>query len=91
MSGVKEYLFNALQYFGLYNFQLERKYKKIYGFHMVIIWFWFRSSVPKVHVTCFHHLASVVHIFFIILAGRRVHDRMVVGFITTYAISAYHH
>jgi hypothetical protein len=25
------------------------------------------------------------------LGGRRSHDRMVVGFTTTYAISAYHH
>jgi hypothetical protein len=27
----------------------------------------------------------------IITGGRRCHDRMVVGFTTTYAISAYHH
>ena len=26
-----------------------------------------------------------------ILRGRRGHDRMIVGFTTTYAISAYHH
>ena len=29
--------------------------------------------------------------FFILLWGRRGHDRIVVGFITTYAIGAYHH
>jgi hypothetical protein len=46
-------------------------------------------------------LLHFFHLFFIILCfitnhvriwrGRRGHDRMVVGFITTYAISAYHH
>jgi len=28
---------------------------------------------------------------FILFEGRRVHDRMLVGFTTTYATSAYHH
>jgi hypothetical protein len=39
----------------------------------------FSSPGPKVHGNYCHHLASVNR------------DCMVVGFITTYAISAYHH
>jgi hypothetical protein len=31
------------------------------------------------------------YIFYIFIRGRRGRDRMVVGFITTYAINAYHH
>jgi hypothetical protein len=31
------------------------------------------------------------HVFILWWEGRRGHDRVVVGFTTTYAISAYHH
>ena len=39
---------------------------------------------------CIGHLKKYIYSSSL-LVGRRGHDRMVVGFITTYAISAYHH
>jgi hypothetical protein len=39
---------------------------------------------------CIGHLKKYIYSSSL-LVGRRGHDRMVVGFITTYAIGAYHH
>ena len=47
-------------------------------------------SVGNVSI-CEHILSPFPVILFTILRGRRDHDRMVVGFTTTYAISAYHY
>jgi hypothetical protein len=32
-----------------------------------------------------------IHLYYILIRGRRGRHRMVVGFTTTYAIKAYHH
>jgi len=61
-----------------------------------------KSIIPfpvkrEVIAVCYGNFSTVngcinVTTWFISLCrGRRVHDRMVVGFITTYAIRAYHH
>ena len=36
-------------------------------------------------------LGKLLRIIFLLFGGRRGRDGMVVGFITTYAVSAYHH
>jgi hypothetical protein len=54
------------------------------------------SSKNKKSLIKFYNLSNKhnLHILFwvaFLLQGRRVHDRMVVGFTTTYAISTYLH
>jgi len=46
--------------------------------------------MPRHHSFIVTKLKHILH-FFLNFRGRRSRDRMVVGFTTTYAISAYHH
>jgi len=72
------------------NYTIITHISKTYGCHMECIF--------KSESICFlHHLSSVIiqqsicHISQSSTRGCRGHDRMVVGFTTTYAINAYHH
>ena len=42
-------------------------------------------------IWCLHDHSLIIYVQFIKCRGHRGHDRMVVGFTTLYAISAYHH
>jgi len=50
----------------------------------------FHRTSCKLHSLCKMN-CSYLNLFIIFYGDRHGHDRMVVGFTTTYAISAYHH
>ena len=57
------------------------------GFVIIFIFCWERVVVVETQtVTCEINLELYIFMFF---TERRVHDRMLVGFVSTYAIDAY--
>jgi hypothetical protein len=85
-------------------YDVKRHFQQYFSYIVVVIFLWRKleylgkttdlsQETDKLyHLMLYDHIfPQIIYVKDYTICGRRGRDRMVVGFMTTYAISAYHH